>query len=180
MKEEWKLIKNYEKYMVSNTGKVKSLDYMHTGKEHILKGIVLTNGYVTVGLYNRGKHRRFLVHRLVAESFIPNPNNYSEVNHIDCNKQNNCTKNLEWVTPKENIMHGIKNGRIKFNNFILKGKEYIQNKCIKVQAIDKDGRIYEFHSLSEAAQKLSVHASAIGRVIKGERKSAGGYRFKKM
>lgn len=179
-KEGWKLIKGYEKYMVSNTGKVKSLDYMHTGREHILKTSLGNHGYVTVGLYNNGKPKKMLVHRLVAEAFIPNPDNFREVNHKDCNKENNNVDNLEWVTPKQNIKHAVDSGRINFTKFHQKGAEYIKEKSISVLAIDKSGNKYEFTSFVEAAKKLKVDASAICRVVQGKRKSAGGYIFKKI
>lgn len=178
-KECWKPIKGYKKYMVSNTGKVKSLDYMHTGKEHILKTVVGNHGYKTICIYDNGKSKRLLVHRLVAEAFIPNPNNYREVNHIDCNKENNNVYNLEWVTPKQNIQHAVNNGRVNFNKFRQNAAKYIQEKRIPVVAVDKTGNRYEFTSFVEAAKKLNVDASAICRVVKGERKSAGGYIFKK-
>lgn len=179
-KECWKPIKGYEKYMVSNTGKVKSLDYMHTGKEHILKTVTANHGYLAVSIYDNGKPKRILLHRLVAMAFIPNPNNYREVNHIDCNKHNNCVDNLEWVTPKQNIRHAIEKGRINFDKFHQKGAEYIKEKRIPIIAIDKAGNKREFISLLEAAKKLNVDVSAICRVVRGKRKTAGGYVFKKL
>lgn len=178
--EIWKPIKGYKKYMVSNIGKVKSLDYMHTGKEHILKNRLGNHGYLTICVYNNGKPKTLLVHRLVAVAFLPNPENRGEVNHIDCNKENNCVNNLEWVTPKQNIKHAVNSGRINFTKFKQKGAEYLKEKRIPVIAIDKAGNKYEFTSFLEAAKNLKIDASAICRVVKGERKSAGGYIFKKL
>lgn len=121
-----------------------------------------------------------LVHRSVAEAFIPNPDNFREVNHKDSNRENNCVENLEWVTAKQNIKHAVKSGRIDFTKFHQKGAEYIKEKRIPVLAIDKSGNEYEFTSFIEAAKKLKVDAGAICRVVKGYRKSAGGYIFKKL
>ena len=86
MKEEWKDIKGYEGlYQVSNLGRVKSLNYRRTGNEKILSLRKHKNGYVYIGLSKNGKTKHLRVHRLVAETFISNPNNYLEVNHKDEN-----------------------------------------------------------------------------------------------
>ena len=86
MKEEWKDIKGYEDlYQVSNLGRVKSLNYRRTGNEMILSLRKHKNGYVYIGLSKNGKTKHLRVHRLVAETFISNPNNYLEVNHKDEN-----------------------------------------------------------------------------------------------
>ena len=99
MKEIYKDIKNYEGlYKISNMGNVLSLK---TNK--LLKINKITNGYCAVQLCKNGKRKLFLVHRLVAEHFISNPNNYNEVNHKDENKHNNTAKNLEWCTRKYNM-----------------------------------------------------------------------------
>ena len=111
MEEIWKMIPGYEGlYMVSNLGRVKSLNYRHTGKEHILKQQII-NKYKTVCLSNGGYQKTLKVHRLVAMAFIPNPDNLPEVNHKDENKFNNCVENLEWCTAKYNSNYGTKNQR---------------------------------------------------------------------
>lgn len=111
---EWRAIKGYEDlYMVSNTGLIKSL---HWGKEKLLKQVIRNNNYpyYFVGLLKDGKRKYFAVHRLVAMMFIPNPNNYKQVDHLDGNKLNNNVENLEWVTPKENTIRAWKNGQAKY------------------------------------------------------------------
>ena len=118
MIELWKDIKNYEGiYQVSNLGRIKTLDkYVNCLyeqkrliKSREIKTFKNNSGYYIVSLYQNNKSKKFLVHRLVAEAFIPNLNNKKEVNHIDGNKENNCVENLEWVTAKGNILHATKN-----------------------------------------------------------------------
>lgn len=116
MNEIWKPISGYEgRYEVSNFGRVKSLarEYQ-TGAhqatirmgERILKPKVRPNRYCLVSLNKDGVVHDAYVHRLVAEAFIPNPNNLPQVNHIDENPSNNRVDNLEWCTPVQNIRHG--------------------------------------------------------------------------
>lgn len=107
MQEVWKDIDGYEgKYQVSNLGRVKSLNYNRTGEEKLLKPLENKCGYVRVVLYKDRRAKNYLIHRLVAETFIPNPNNYPIINHKDENKQNNKVKNLEWCTYEYNNTYG--------------------------------------------------------------------------
>lgn len=117
--EEWKDIKGYEGlYQVSNLGRVKSLigwnGNKYVKREKILKvsrqEVTKTYCRYKVDLKKNGKRKNFKVHRLVAEAFIPNPNNYREVNHKDSNPLNNCVYNLEWCDRKHNIKHSIYEG----------------------------------------------------------------------
>lgn len=111
-KEIWKDIIGYEGlYQVSNMGRVKSLNYNHTGTERVLKAIKGKYGYLKVNLYKDGKKKPHYVHRIVAQTFIPNPNNLSEVNHMDERPENNMAENLEWVSHKENINYGTRTER---------------------------------------------------------------------
>lgn len=98
MSEIWKEIADVDGYLVSNQGRVKSLNYRRTGKTQLLK-LSDNNGYRIVNL--RGKP--YLVHRLVAQAFISNPENKTEVNHINCITSDNRVENLEWVSKNENI-----------------------------------------------------------------------------
>lgn len=115
MKEIWKDIKEYEGlYQISNLGNVKSLPKMvgfRKRKEKILKTYYDKNGYVKVILCKENKTRFLSVHRLMAEAFIPNPNNFPQINHKDENKQNNNLENLEWCTCKYNINYGTRTER---------------------------------------------------------------------
>ena len=119
-KQIWKEIPNYEgKYQVSNTGKVRSLNYKRTGKTKILKIREDKNGYTVVTLTKNSKKKTYSVHRLVAQAFIPNPNDLPEVNHKDENPANNFYTNLEWCTHEYNINYGTHNEKVSKT---LKGK----------------------------------------------------------
>lgn len=117
--EQWKVVKGFENYLVSSLGNVKTVN----GK---LKKVVYDskNNYGYVELWKNNKGKKFRIHRLVAETFIPNTLGKEQVNHIDGDKKNNCVSNLEWVTPKENIRHAIENdlSSIKYGSKNLASK----------------------------------------------------------
>ena len=115
--EIWKPIQGYENYVISSLGNVKSLNYRQTGKEHILKQSANEHGYQVVYLYKQNKRKHFLVHRLVAEAFIPNPDNLPYINHRDENSSNNCVSNLEWCTHEYNVNYGTRNERNSFREY---------------------------------------------------------------
>ena len=143
MKEIWKDIKDYDGlYQVSNTGKIKSLerwiDRKCKGKrwqeEKILKPLVNKHGYLHVGLHKNGKIKNYLVHRLVAEAFIQNPNNYPQVNHKDENPSNNFVNNLEYCDAKYNSNYGTRNERVAEK---MKGKHRSEETKIKMSEAHK-------------------------------------------
>ncbi len=108
--EIWKDIEGYEgKYQISNLGRIKKINKTSLNEEHYLKPYVNQRGYCTVKLFKTVRKEE-RIHRLVAQAFISNPENKTEVNHIDGNKQNNTTANLEWTTPEENVRHAFKTG----------------------------------------------------------------------
>lgn len=114
-KEHWRIVPGWDNYMVSDLGRVKSLDFNHTGKEEILKQYKTgPKGRLQVWLYKDGEKRPIYVHVLVAMAFIPNPENKPIVHHIDENPANNCVDNLMWVTPEEhNEIHNSTGTRSK-------------------------------------------------------------------
>ena len=110
LNEIWKDILGYEGlYQVSNFGRIKIINYRQTGREKIMKLQLKKNNYLDIGLTKDGKTKRFLIHRLVAQAFIPNTNNLPQVNHKDEDKQNNHYLNLEWCTHEYNINYGTRN-----------------------------------------------------------------------
>jgi hypothetical protein len=117
--EVWKDVAGYEGlYQVSNEGQVKSLartivrsdGQNKTIEEKVLKSGMSSKGYLQINLCRNGKQKTVKIHRLVAETFIPNPKNKPEVNHKDGKKGNNLFSNLEWATPSENIRHAYHTG----------------------------------------------------------------------
>ena len=126
--EKWKDIPNYEGlYKISNTGKVLSLSN-YGGKKFIRKTIIDKYGYERVVLVKNQKQKNCLVHRLVAQAFIPNPNNYPQVNHKDENKANNSLENLEWCTRKYNCNYGTRLQKLSEKlKVIRKGKHFSRN-----------------------------------------------------
>lgn len=107
--ELWKAVPNWQGYQVSNFGRVKSF---RNDKPQILKPKVSLD-YLQVELFKDGKGKKFQVHRLVAQAFIPNPLNKPQVNHLDGVKFNNHVSNLDWTTAKENTRHAVDTGLVK-------------------------------------------------------------------
>lgn len=154
--EIWKDIEKCKGYQISNKSRVKVLSkqvragiknqtYV-TRKEKILKPYI-SRGYYQVSLCIDGKYRHFQVHRLVAEAFIPNPENKPQVNHIDGNKLNNDISNLEWVTRSENQLHAYKTGLQK----PLKGEENILSKTIL--QLDLEGNYIKKYRIFNGSRK---------------------------
>lgn len=171
--EIWKDIKGYEGlYQVSNLGRIKSVLFRNNictkEREKIIK--IKTNkcNRQYVMLYKNGKRKNLIVHRLVARAFIPNPNNYLEVNHIDGNPKNNNVGNLEWCTKSYNEWHAYHNG--------LNEKVRKYNEERKKSIIRNDGKIYD--CAYSAAKDLTVTVCAIRDVLKSRTKKCKGYTFK--
>ena len=164
MNEEWRDIEGYEGlYQVSNLGRVKSLNYRGCkGNTSILKPRLTKKGYETINLCKDGKVKNVKIHRLVARTFIPNPNNYSQVNHKDENKTNNNVKNLEWCTNKYNLNYGTRNKRAAKTM----GKKIV---CVATGEI--------FNGIREASRKYNIDRSDISKCCQGKRKTAGGYKW---
>ena len=116
MKKEWKPLVNYENsYEISNFGEIRGIDRISGKRKGVVKGKLLKQSlnhknYLEVRLYKNSKSMTKVVHRLVALSFIPNPLNLPQVNHIDGNKSNNRVENLEWVSNSQNQLHAYKIG----------------------------------------------------------------------
>ena len=102
---KYKKVSNYENYFVYEDGRVFS-----TYLNDFLKPTIDADGYYKVRLYNNGKQKQFLISRLVAKAFIPNPNKFPMVNHINLDRLDNRVSNLEWINNIGNINHAIENG----------------------------------------------------------------------
>lgn len=174
--EIWRDIKDYPNYMVSNLGRVKSVNYRRTGEEQILRQIKITNGYLQVGLYKNGNFKPHYVHRLVAEAFIPNPDNKSEIDHINANKTDNQVCNLQWCSHKENINNPLTIVKIN-KNAHLKNKFGIEHpKSKPIIQFSKDGEfIKKWNSGMDAQRELGLFCTSISACCKGKLKTAGGY-----
>lgn len=163
--EIWKPIEGYEdRYAVSNMGQV-----MNIKSRRILKLKTERNGYVRAHLSKNNKPKSVSVHRLVALAFVPNPNGYPTVNHIDEDKQNNSASNLEWTTMSYQNTYGV--GAVNRN----RAKERA------VYQYTMDGEfIARFDSVKKAAVALGLNPSNIHSVCKGIKryKSTGGFKFK--
>ena len=161
--EIWKDIEGYEGlYQVSNLGRVKSLEKIRGvqfQKEKILIPQTIKGGYLRIGLSKNGKSTKFLIHRLVAEAFIPK---HFTVNHKDGNKTNNSLDNLEWVSQKENNIHAYQTG-LKPHGTQRKDAKLNEQQIKEIRSnyIPND-RNYSTRSL---AQKYGVHPSIIQRVV---------------
>lgn len=188
MIETWKDIKGFEGvYQISSLGNLKSFKEDKNGR--ILSNKNSKGDYLSVVLEKRSEHKthkRYVrIHRLVAEAFMSNPENKTQINHIDGNKQNNNVKNLEWVTPSENIKHAI-----RLNPNMVKGMNiyntYTRPKTIQQFSLDEI-LLGEFPNSKEAERVTGVCHRNILQVASGDeykpgkvRKQAGGYiwRFK--
>lgn len=177
MTEVWKDIAEYEGlYQVSNQGRVKSLmlicRVVTKPRELILKQCADRGGYMKVGLVKNGKRTTKPVHRLVAEAFIPNPDNKPEINHIDGNKKNNSVDNLEFCTRLENIRHAWSTG--------LKSREQYQNSCGSkpVAQYDKNMNLVKIWPSASEAKRAGFSDSLICLCCKGKRKTHKGYIWK--
>lgn len=169
MLEIWKDVKNYEgEYQVSNTGKVRSLNYNYLGQVRELKQTLSNKGYCKVVLHRpKGTQRHFSVHRLVAEAFIPNPDNLPQVNHKDECKTNNCVDNLEWCDCKYNSNYGTRNERI------------VQKMRKSILQFTLDGVfVKEWESIKSAAETFGVKDCSISNALTGRKKTAGGFIWK--
>lgn len=160
--EVWKEIKDYEGlYWISNFGKVKS-------NKKVLSIPNRNNSkYLQIILYKKGKRSTKLIHRLVAESFISNPNNLPQVNHIDENPKNNHVSNLEWCTCEYNNNYGT-----------IKARSSAGHKKPIIQLDLNDNVIAEFQSATDAANILGFERKNICACCNNKRKSANNFKWK--
>lgn len=165
--EIWKDIYGYEnKYQVSNIGNIRNIK---TGK--YLKVQTYKTGYCYIDLYNNGQPKKYLIHRLVAQAFIPNPYNLPYVNHKDCNPLNNNANNLEWCTQQYNVNYGD-----------CREKQASKTrKCIYGINVKTGDKTQIFNSVNEAADwcknngYVKAQQSGISQVLHNKGMSIYGY-----
>lgn len=164
--EIWKWVLGHRnRYKVSSLGRVKSVSRYRTGKSNkpvkvnprYLKYSISKTGYCMVSLCKDGSQDQWGVHQLVAQSFLPNPQNKPEVNHKDGNKLNNRLTNLEWSTRKENADHASRHGLLRGNQYpkkltktkVLKIRKLLKNKIKRILIAEKFG--VTFHTIADIA-----------------------------
>lgn len=189
MNEQWKPIEGTDgTYEVSNTGKIRSNNYLGHGSQKELSLAKDQKGYLRVRIFIEGSRKTVKVHREVAKAFLPNPENKSEVNHKDGNKSNNCVNNLEWATSQENTLHAYQSGLkektrdhcTRMGNTIgrynlAKSREERKTPVIATRLCD--GAVFEYPSQAEAASATGALQANISKVLRGERKQTVGYHF---
>lgn len=173
--EIWKTYPEFDFIQGSNLGQVRTVGRTVTrndGKKQFVKGRTLkqwhnSNGYLGVTFSVNGKTVQRYVHRLIAQTFIPNPDKLPEVNHKNCVRTDNRIKNLEWVTHEENVEYREKHGK---SSAEVSGRPVyaVSLKTLEVQW---------FKTQSEAGRELGVNGSNVNNVLKGHYKQAGGFWF---
>lgn len=168
----WKDIVGYENhYQVNELGQIRTLKNSSLQKAGtILKSqINKKNGYVYQMVYKDGKQKLLRVHRVVANAFLPNPNNLPQVNHKNGNKNDNRVQNLEWCTQEQNMLHAFKIGLAKPSD---KQKRAIAetNKAKRKAVVFKQGsNVQVFESISKASKETGLSISTISRYCRGIR-----------
>lgn len=158
--EEWRDVPGYDGlYQVSNKGRIKSFQRQAT---RFIKQGINSRGYNTVFLHKNGKGKSYSVHRLVATAFLSTDTNKHFVNHIDGNKQNNCIKNLEWCTAKENCLHA--------HEILMKNVRCVL--CVETGV--------KYSSACSAARALSCDRRTIQKICmgKGRSRTCGGFHWR--
>jgi len=184
--EEWRIIPRFmEAYEVSNAGSVRSLprevSFSHKGrigslsfpKEKILTPILSKHGYFFVNLSRGGIRKRAKIHQLVAQAFIPNPENKRYINHINGIKTDNRANNLEWCTSSENSLHAFSIGLRR----VEKGRNNKQS--IPISQFNLDGTLVkDWESMGEVRRLTGLSIGNISACIHGKQKTAYGYIWK--
>lgn len=164
---EWREIKGFENYLVSNIGEVKNRK-----TNLVLRQYANPKGYLQVWLRNGLIRKKLFAHRIVAIAFIDNPENKQQINHKDGNKKNNTVDNLEWVTGKENILHKYR--VLKALHTGGRKKEWINGNCAK-RTLLKKFRTEKQLSQSDIAEKIGVSRVTYAYAEQGKRKGSKAF-----
>ena len=176
--EEWKDIPGYEGfYQVSSYGRVRSVDRIDSENHFRESRIMVQNylrGYARVGLRKGEGQKMHFVHRLVANVFIPNPDNLPQVNHKDENPGNNFASNLEWCDTRYNINYGRRNRKVSEK---MVGKTNTPGSKQVEQQTKSGEHLNTYKSLAEAERETGVLSENISAVCRGKQKTAGGFKW---
>ena len=176
-------------YKVSNWGRILSLNYRNTGRADLMTPFQEKNGYLRVGFWKNGKYKTCLVHRLVAEVFLDNPENLPEINHKDEDKTNNFVflnedgsvdeekSNLEWKNHRDNCNHGTRNERA--GKAISKVKKGIPNLKLskKVLQLSLTGELIREWESTRECERNGFDHSNVTRCCNGKQKTYKGFRW---
>ena len=171
-----KIINDYENYTISEDGKVFSLI---TNKK--LSARCNKQGYEYVNLYNENGKKSHKIHRLVATYFVPNPNNYNQVNHLDGCKTNNRKNNLIWCSASENMQHAYEKGLINLNTqahreaAVRNGKEYRSRKVKLIDLKTREERV--FYSATQCEEEMKFPKMIVSNYARRGHTYIGRYRF---
>lgn len=172
--EQWKTIKGYEgKYEISNMGRIRNLNWNGTGEVRVIaQHINPMTGYIQVGLYSKetGKSKMMYLHRLVADAFLPNPNNLEQVDHIDGNKSNNKLSNIRWCSRKFN------NSR-KLAKKLKSANHNSTSHIHQFVKAEKDGQVLYFKNGNKTAQGLGCSHVLVIKALRGEINLAKGWKL---
>lgn len=170
-------IKDYPDYLIYRDGRV----WSKKTNKYLKHGTTLL-GYKNIELFNDKGHKRKAIHRLVAEAYIPNPNNYPQINHKDENPANNDVSNLEWCTAYYNMHYGegakTRHKKIDYSKPVFKEIAYKNSMALRRPLLmyTKDFVLVgEFESGAEASRQTGIYITSITRAAKKEHLKAGGY-----
>ena len=174
MAEIWKPVVGYEGYYeVSNLGRMRSLDRMvnhKSGTQYLQRGQILAprfrDGYVSTAISKFGKTKYCRIHRLVAQAFIPNPENKPTVNHKNGNKLDNSVENLEWATQSENQIHAIRTGLVKRESILKAIRIATEKQSIGIYCPELD---MHFPSIKATTRYMGIAGNTIRTSIRENR-----------
>lgn len=159
------IIQGFPNYGINENGFIKNFK-----TDKILKPMNHSAGYLAICLYENKKPKRFLIHRLVANAFLPNPENKKEVNHINGNKKDNRLENLEWCTSSENRLHSYKHGLQPINKGML-GRKLSEETILKMKSVKRVVKDYAREAAYNVTRK-KVKNKLTGEIFKSMKDAA--------
>ena len=170
MTRTWSKINGFPNYSISDDGKVRN-----DNSGRLKKPIKSTDGYYSVDLYKDGKRTKAKIHRLVGQAYVENSDGKPQINHIDGNKANNDHRNLEWVTPKENMEHAIEHGLFRASRGMLGKKNPNAGRPGKRVRILETGEVFD--SILDCERAIGGNNRHICDCLSGRQHTHRGYHF---